>query len=290
MFRQVKIKILSSIKKKLEPRFQAQIATTKLYGKLITVNINGRDVKMRHHSSGRKNAPVYIDIHGGGWAWGCIENGDHLRENFVRQLGIECYSVDYTLVPNAFYPTQVNELYEIVEYMHAHPEEFQIDPNRMIVGGRIAGGNLSAALCLMAKEKGSFQFMCQLLEYPAMDLTGTFVKHRDRYVEKPALPIWSLKLLIDSYASKKQQKEKFCSPLFATREELEGLPPTVIQTCEYDSVRLDGDLYAERLADAGVIVRHRCYPKAIHGFSEEETKEALDWQQYMIDFLKEYVQ
>ena len=70
MFRQVKIKILSSIKKKLEPRFQAQIATTKLYGKLITVNINGRDVKMRHHSSGRKNAPVYIDIHGGGWAWG----------------------------------------------------------------------------------------------------------------------------------------------------------------------------------------------------------------------------
>ena len=53
---------------------------------------------------------------------------------------------------------------------------------------------------------------------------------------------------------------------------------------------MDGDLYAERLADAGVIVRHRCYPKAIHGFSEEDTKEALDWQQYMIDFLKEYVQ
>ena len=96
----------------------------------------------------------------------------------------------------------------------------------------------------------------------------------------------AFKILVDSYASKKQRKEKYCSPLYATDEELKNLPSAVIQTCEWDSVRLNGDLYAKRLKKAGVHVKHRCTPKAEHGCSEADTELAHDWQQYYDKFLK----
>ena len=91
-----------------------------LYDDLITIDANGKKVRMRHNTGVNKNASVYIDIHGGGWAWGYIENGDHLRQNICDQLGREAYSIEYTLVPDAFYPTQVNALYEIIDYIRIH--------------------------------------------------------------------------------------------------------------------------------------------------------------------------
>lgn len=280
---------LSFFKVLLQGKNRIDLIGKNLYGELMTVNINGRKVKMRHHSSGKENAPVYIDIHGGGWAWGSIENGDELIHNYVEQLGCEAYSLDYTLVPFATYPTQYEQLYETIKYMSEHAEQFHIDPEKIIIGGRSAGGSSTASLALMARDRGDFKVLCQCIEYPLLDLTMTMIPDKSRYQEAPALPIWVLRLLANCFAAKKQQKELYCSPLLADVSQLKGLPPAIIMTCELDSVRYDGELYAEKLKLAGADVTYWFNPGKLHGFDEEKTQDALEAQQYFIDNMSRYL-
>lgn len=284
-----KILFISLAKIAIQGNYKKEVRHKELYGELITVDINGKKVKMRHHKSNRRNAPVYIDIHGGGWTWGTIECGDQLLHNYVSQLDCEAYSINYPMIPWAYYPKPYEHLYEVIKYMAEHAEQFNIDPEKIFVGGRSAGGSAAATLSLMAKDRGDFKVCCQCLEYPLLDLTMTLIDDKDRYVQPPALPIFLLKWLSDSYASKKQQKEIYCSPLLASKEQLEGLPPAIVMTCELDSVRQDGELYAQRLRDAGVDVTYMCFQNVLHGFDEEDTEDARKAQQYYIDNLKRYM-
>lgn len=276
---------LSELAKVVNGEYEKEREGKPFYGELLTVNVNGKAVKMRHHDSTRQNAPVYIDIHGGGWTWGSIDNGDELLHNFNQQLDCEIYSIDYPLVPEAFYPEAVYHLYEVINFLRINATQFNIDPTKMMIGGRSAGGNLSAALCLLAKERGDFQFLCQCLDYPALDLSMTLIKDEDRYQGDRALKVDELKMLMTTYSTDAERLEIYASPLLATLEQLADLPPAAIQTCEYDSV-CDGDLYAKKLKEAGVSVKWRCFPEEHHGFTEKSHANALDGQQFFIDFMK----
>lgn len=285
----LKMLVLSLIKVIIQGNMKKQQKGKTYYGELMFVTINGRKVKMRHHRSSQKKAPVYIDIHGGGWAWGSIEDGDDLIHNYVTQLDCEAYSIDYTLMPFATYPKPYEQLYETIQYMADHADQFNIDPDRIILGGRSAGGAASASLSLMARDRGGFKILCQCLEYPLLDMSMTLIPDDERYISPPALPLWLIRLLSDCFASKKQQKELYCSPLLADDSKLKDLPPAIIMTCEHDSVRNDGEKYAEKLKRAGVDVTYWCALGMLHGFDEENTAEAKQAQQYYIDNIKRYL-
>ena len=160
--------------RQMQPQMMAMFASQKgdapLYGEEMTLELATGTRKIMHYASGKAKAPVYFDIHGGGYTWGTIADGDTWNHQLCETFGWEVYSLDYPLVPDEEYPTQLNWVYETISYIRSRPETFHVDPDDMRIGGRSAGGNMTAALCLYAKEKGEFQFAAQILDHPWLDL------------------------------------------------------------------------------------------------------------------------
>ena len=169
--------------------------------------------------------------------------------------------------------------------MWEYAPEYHFCPDEMIIGGRSAGGNLSVALCLMAKNKGKFQFKCQILDHPWLDLCG-MIDNKIRYDGKDSIGMENLDALATAYATDEQRREIYVSPLAAAAEELKELPPAVIQTCEYDCLRPDGDEYARKLRAAGVPVIHQCYMGATHGFTQDVTEDAQKGRRWLLDSIR----
>lgn len=278
----------------IRPQMMAMFASQKegqtIYGEQIELALESGTRQMMHYSSGKETAPVYIDVHGGGYTWGTIQDGDHFCQEICDAFGWEAYAVDYPLTPDEEYPFQLNWVYETISYMRNHAAQFHIDPDRMVIGGRSAGGNMAAALCLYAKEKGEFRFAAQILDHPWLDLCGiTPWDAEHRYLGEGALAADVMMGLTLGYADFPQLADKLVSPVTASAEELRGLPPAIVQTCELDSLRPDGDLYAQHLKEAGVPVIHHCMEGAIHGFTEGETELSEQGRQWLIEQLKKSV-
>ena len=284
MIDQKKMEMLRQAKEDSLQRVRNLVRDRHIHGVPEEIQIDGRIHKVLHYPSGKETAPVYFDIHGGGFVWGMMEEGDLLCHHINEQLGFEVYALDYPLGPDVRFPAALFDLYEVIRYMRDNAVLFHIDPDRMAVGGRSAGGNLAAALCLLAKERGEFQFAAQVLDHPYLDLCG-LIPGSQRYQEEGALPYELMNELAAAYAEDEERKSILCSPLAADREELMDLPPAVIQTCEFDSLRQDGDQYAEKLLEAGVQTIHHCYPGVTHGFTELEGPEEIPGQNWLIEAL-----
>ena len=278
--REIKVQMLQGV--------QAMVDKRHIHGELLEFMLHGQMHRMLHYRSAAEHAPVYFDIHGGGFAWGMMEEGDLLCHKICEQLGFEVYAFDYPLVPEVEYPSSLEWLYETICYMWEHHEEFHFNPEKMVIGGRSAGGNLAAALCLLAKERGQFQFSCQVLDHPYLDLCG-MIKTEERYQGKEALSADFMELIANAYAPQEMRTEVFCSPLHALPEQLRSLPAAVIQTCELDYLRPDGDAYAAKLKEAGVQVKAHCYPAVAHGFTEVEGPEESNGQQWLIEGIKQFL-
>ena len=283
-----KMALLRQAKQQTLAQVRQKVAERHIHGEYMEVQINGNIHKMLHYPSDRKNPPVYFDIHGGGFVWGMMEEGDLLCHHINEYLGFEVYALDYPLGPEARFPEALNYLYETIDAMRSQSGKYNFDPDMMVVGGRSAGGNLAAALCLLAKGKGEFQFVCQVLDHPYLDLCG-IIPEDQRFVGDGALPYSLMLELSAAYAEDNELKSPLCSPLNATNEELQGFPCAVIQTCELDSLRPDGDLYASKLAKAGVPTIHHCYPGAVHGFTEQEGPDEIPGQNWLIDSIRSLI-
>lgn len=268
---------------------QDKVKNRHIHGVYEEVLIDGKSHRMLHYSSEKEAAPVYFDIHGGAFVWGMMEEGDLVCHHINEELGFEVYALDYPLGPDVRFPAALYDLYKTIRYMRYHAASFHIDPDAMVVGGRSAGGNLAAALCLLAKKRGEFQFAAQVLDHPYLDLTGV-IPEEQRYQEEGAPPYSLMNELAAAYAEDNERKDVLCSPVAAAIEDLKGLPPAVIQTCELDALRPDGDLYAEKLSKAGVRTIHHCYMGVAHGFTELEGPEELSGQKWLIEALRKIMQ
>lgn len=278
LLRQAKEQVLAQVRQK--------VANRHIHGELMVVEIEGEAHRMLHYASEKENPPVYFDIHGGGFVWGMMEEGDLLCHHINEQLGFEVYALDYPLGPDVRFPTALHDLYNTIDYLRRHAERYHFDPMKMVVGGRSAGGNLSAALCLLAKQRGAFQFACQVLDHPYLDLCH-IIDDNLRYQAEGALAPQLMDELAAAYAEEEERRSCLCSPLNASLDELNGLPPAVIQTCELDSLRPDGDQYANKLRMAGVKTIHHCYPNVGHGFTELEGPEEINGQDWLIRSIQE---
>lgn len=259
-------------------------------GEVREVPVEGETHKVRFYDCGKDKAPAYLDIHGGGMAWGGMTDVDPLAVEMVQELGIHVYALDYPLVPETEYPRPLEYLYGTVRAMVRNPEEYRIDPERLIVGGRSAGGNLTAALCLMAAERGEFSLAGQILDHPWLDLAGVIP-----WESRPALPADAGFLMTEEimanlalgYAPPERQKDAFCTPLLAPKELLRKTPKAIVQTAEYDTLAPEGERYANLLRGAGVEVCFHCYPKALHAFSQNTDEIGRSGRKWIIDRFRE---
>lgn len=266
-------------------KVRALVAQRHIHGSVRELTVTGTAYKMLFYPAKRKNAPLYMDIHGGGFCWGMMEEGDLLCHRINEQLDCAVIAPEYPLGPETRFPTAQEYLYRLIAYLHDNPQELGIDPQRIIVGGRSAGGNMAATLSLLAKERGRFTFAAQVLDHPCLDMCHV-QDDSLRYTGAGTLPLPLIDALAKAYAEPEERKSILCSPVCATKEQLRGLPPAVIQTCELDSLQIDGETYAKMLAGAGVQVEFHCYPGVLHGFTETEGPEEENGIQWLIDALK----
>src|SRR5215469_2256983 len=210
--------------------------------------------------------PVVFHSHGGGWILGDKDTHERLYRELANAAQAVVVFVDYTPAPEAHYPVQNEQAYTALQWAIANAAQIGADPARVALVGDSVGGNMTAALTLMAKERGGPQIAAQVLFYPVTNAnldTDTY----QRYADGPWLTREAMRWFWDSYLPDKEQRlEITASPLQATPDQLHGLPPALIINGEHDVLRDEGEAYARKLTQAGVTVTQVRYAGTIHDF------------------------
>ena len=214
----------------------------------------------------RPGAPVFIYIHGGGWVLGDYPTHRRLVRDLVVGSGAVAVFPDYTPSPEARYPVAINQIYAALKWVSVHGAEIGVDGRNLAVVGNSVGGNMTAAVVLMAKEKGTPSVKLQVLLWPVTDANFETASYRELGEER-FLTKNMMKWFWDQYLpDANKRKEIYASPLQATLEQLKGLPTTLIQTAENDVLRDEGEAFARKLDEAGVSVTFTRYGGLIHDY------------------------
>ncbi|WP_433792649.1 alpha/beta hydrolase [Actinoplanes sp. CA-252034] len=210
--------------------------------------------------------PVVFYIHGAGWVFGNDHTHDRLARELAVRVGAAVVFPNYSLSPEAAYPTAIQENYAAVQWVVAHGATHGLDPARIAVAGDSVGGNMAIALTLTAKQHGDVSLAGQVLFYPVTDAnfdTGSYEQYAEGYFLRRDAMQW----FWDQYTTDPAQRaEVTASPLRATAEQLTGLPPALIVVAEADVLRDEGEAYAAKLRHAGVPVTAVRYQGVIHDF------------------------
>jgi len=210
--------------------------------------------------------PVVVYMHGGGWILGNAATHDRL----VRELAVGARAallfVEYPNSPEARYPVAIEQGYATAQWALREGAAHGLDPGRMAVAGESVGGNMAAALTLMAKERGDVTFVQTSMYYPVTDAAMDTASY-DEFAEGFYLTRKAMEWFWDAYTTDpKQRAEITASPNQASIEQLSGLPPTYLCVDEADPLRDEGEAYAAKLRSAGVPVTTVCYDGIIHDF------------------------
>jgi acetyl esterase len=209
-------------------------------------------------------APCLVYFHGGGWVIGNLDSHDVVCRKLADEGEMIVIAVDYRLAPEHKFPAALDDAAAATKWIAAHALELGIDASRLVVGGDSAGGNLAAVVAIAARDGGGPAIAGQVLIYPVTDLAMTHPSHSEP--ETSLLLSHSLiRWFRDHYLSGAADVDDWrASPLRART--LAGLPPAYVLTAGADPLRDEGDEYAARLKQAGVIVTHQTFPGQFHGF------------------------
>lgn len=222
-------------------------------------------VRLYYPSTG-KSLPLLVYFHGGGWVIGDLEIVDKPCRALAKASGCVVASVNYRLSPETKFPGPVEDCYAATRWLAEHAQEIGVDRQRLAVGGDSAGGNLAAAVSLMARDRGGPAIAYQLLIYPVTaPAKGTDSASYRENAENYLLTRGSMEWFWDHYLSSEADgRNPYASPLYAS--DLSRLPPAMVVTAEFDPLRDEGRAYAKRLQEAGVAVKSAHNEGMIHGF------------------------
>ena len=210
--------------------------------------------------------PALVHFHGGGWVLMNLDSHDGLCRQLVNKTGAAVVSVEYRKAPEFKAPIGVEDCYAALLWVVANAAVLGIDPNRIGVIGDSAGGNLAAAVTLLARDRSGPQIKCQVLTYPAVDATMSAPSIKEN-ANAPLLGESEMKWFWGHYleGAAVTAKDPRVSPLFAAT--LANLPPAFVATAEFDPLRDEGEAYAKQLQAAGVTVECKRYNSVFHGFA-----------------------
>jgi acetyl esterase len=283
MFKDIDIQTYRNNEKKVVdsiPKLFENISSNTYVEKIL--KISGQNTRiMVYYPPMEQNEtlPVFVNLHGGGFVLGFAEVDDIYCRLLADSVQCVVVNVDYVLAPEHKFPSAVEECYQLLKWLFEQPDDLHIDPHRMAIGGHSAGGNITASVCLLAKERKEFSIRCQILDYAPLDLaTSPKMKkstnpNADKEKAEPFIELaekyndWYLK-------SKKDAINPLASPILA--DDLKGLPPALVITAEYDVLREEAELYARRMKEAGVDVTYKMYKGCHHGFTHRGPKEAAN--------------
>jgi acetyl esterase/lipase len=215
---------------------------------------------------GPEMLPAIVYMHGGGWILGNAATHDRL----VRELAVGAQAallfVEYPNSPEARYPVAIEQGYATAQWVVREGASKGLDAARMAVAGESVGGNMAAALSLMAKQRGDVRFVQTSMYYPVTDAAMDTASY-DEFAEGYYLTRKAMEWFWDAYTTDPAQRAEItASPNRATTQQLQGLPPTLLLVDEADPLRDEGEAYAAKLRAAGVPVTTVRYDGVVHDF------------------------
>jgi acetyl esterase len=219
---------------------------------------------------------AFFHIHGGGFTLGSIDDRFTIAKcaHICAEVGCTVTTVDYRLAPEFPYPTAADDCYATLRWVGEHAAVLGIDDSRIVIGGESAGGNLAAAVALMARDRGGPPIAFQLLEVPVVDMSAGSKAHSSLLefgqgygLDAATIDAFEAAYLPDARA----RRDAYASPLCAPT--LRGLPPAHVVTAEFDALRDSGEAFARRLYEAGV-------PTTIHRFLGQTHGSAALWRSW----------
>jgi len=252
---------------------------------LFLDTIEGKVRILTYNMEKSEKLPLFVNIHGGGFVIGHAEMDDPYMMNVANKANVKIINIDYSLSPDEEFPKALNECIGVIKYAKEHAEEFGIDPDKIAIGGHSAGANFSTAICLKDAETKELGIKGLILDYPPLDIfTDPYLKpHPKRSLSTKMGRIFNV-----CYCdSKEERKNPLISPVFATIDQVQSFPPTLILTAGRDSLCKEAEDFRDKLLQSGITVTHKRFEDSVHGFTLSDKPDAVEGWQMMIDFLKQ---
>lgn len=214
--------------------------------------------------SSSKKLPVMIYFHRGGWVFGNIEEADPVCRKLSNHLERIVVSVGYRLSPENPFPKPLYDCYDATVWTKENIARFGGDPQRLAVCGESAGGNLAAAVSMMARDMSGPSIEAQVLIYPVVSSTIQSTPY-DECADKYFLTKETMQFFIEMYLPNPENRLNPYASLDLARD-LTGLPPTVVITAEHDPLHQEATDFAKALTASKVPTAAKCFPDMIHGF------------------------
>lgn len=232
-----------------------------------TIQVDGKPLELtivRPAGRDKTVLPPFMFFHGGGWVLGDFPTHERLVRDLVAMSGLVAVFVNYTPSPEARYPVAINQAYAATKWVAESGSEIHVDGSRLAVVGNSVGGNMAAVVALMAKDRGGPELRFQGLMWPVTDAYFETPSYH-QFAEGRFLTRSAMQWFWDNYTTDPNERsEIYASPLRAMTEELQGLPPALVQTAGNDVLRDEGEEYARKLDVAGVDVIAVRYSGMIH--------------------------
>ena len=212
----------------------------------------------------KENDHSMLYFHGGGFSIGSIRTHDPVCKFLSEMLGWKIFSVEYRLAPEHRFPVPLEDCDKSMDWLIENADQFEIDINKIAVGGDSAGGNLAACLCIKRIEEGKIQPERQILFYPAVDTGGDYESIKTFTDGYFLLTKELLEWFGNNYLDESDHTNIYAAPMIY--DKLDMVPPALIITAGFDPLRDEGKAYSEILQKNGVKVDYKEYPSLIHGF------------------------
>jgi len=261
---------------------------SKPFGKVRYVETSHGMIKVLEYGfDSNETAPLFIDMHGGGFVLGSAELDDYMCHYFQENIKVKTISIDYPKAPKNPFPIALDAVYEVIKHYVNNAALYKFDPNRIGIGGHSAGANFTTVTCMKAKEKGDLLFKYQILDYPPVDMTlDAFTKPSPKGAVSPKM----VDMFNACYYNNDPEIAKlpYLSPICASKEQLIGLPPALLIVAGLDSLHDEGVRYGDMLREAGVKVEFHDFKESVHGFTLNKTPDAKKGHELMADFINRY--
>ena len=222
-------------------------------------------VRVYRPAGAESPAACVMYIHGGGFVLGSLDSGDQIAAGIAEEVGAIVVSVDYRLAPEHPFPAAPEDCHAALRHVSAKASEFAVDPDRIAIWGDSAGGNLSVATCMLARDRGGPAIAAHAVVYPTLIDRPLSRSHRE-HADSPGLGADFMDRAWNAYLGEERGEVSAYATPIAEGSDLAGLPPAHVHIAQFDPLADDGRSYVRRLLEAGVDAELHVARDMIHGF------------------------